>query len=92
MSTLILNAKSKMVPAEDSTECSKPNLPRLELTAAVMANRIASHATLDHPATPVFLWGDSSVALQWIKTGVLDKKVWVANRVLETLQTFTADQ
>ena len=92
VSTLILNAKSKVAPAEDSAECGKPNLPRLELTAAVMAKRIASHAILDHPSTPVFLWGDSSVALQWIKTGVLDKKIWVANRVREILLSSTADQ
>ena len=92
VSTLILNAKSKVAPAEDSAECAKPNLPRLELTAAVMVKRMASHAILDHPATPVYLWGDSSVALQWIKTGVLDKKVWVANRVREILLTSTAYQ
>lgn len=93
VTVMLVNAKSRVAPAEDSGEGeSKANLPRLELVAAVMAKRVADKILEDHPATEVFYWTDSSVAYQWILTGVLDKKIWVANRVREILTTTRPDQ
>lgn len=91
-STLLLNSKSRVAPAEDSAVGGRTNLPRLELTASVMAQRLAVTALEDHPSTEVIFWTDSSVAHQWIRTGFLDKKVWVANRVREILQNSRKEQ
>lgn len=79
----LLASKSKVAPSEDSGDTGKTNLPRLELTSAVMSKRLADKVLAEKPATPVAYWADSSVALQWIRTGHMDKKIWVANRVRE---------
>ena len=88
----LINSKTRVAPSEDSGEEGQGNLPRLELVAAVTAKRLAARILEDHQEMKTTFWTDSSVAHQWIKTGVLDKKVWVANRVREILETTAPSQ
>ena len=93
VSSLLITSKSRVAPAEDSGEGGgATNLPRLELLAAMMSTRLAKKILEDHPSTEVVYWTDSSVAHQWIKTGVLGKKMWVANRLREILTASTLGQ
>ena len=92
ISSTLINSKTRVAPSEDSGEEGHGNLPRLELVAAVTAKRLAARILEDHQEIKTVFWTDSSVAHQWIKTGVLDKKVWVANRVREILETTNPGQ
>ncbi|GFY17145.1 reverse transcriptase domain-containing protein [Trichonephila clavipes] len=77
--TSFITAKSRVSPLKKLT------LPRLELLGAVLASRILKYLTskFKFPISKCFLWGDSSIALHWIKGKASNYKQFVSNRVIE---------
>ena len=79
--------KARVAPMKTLT------VPKLELQAAVLAARLSIDIrnALTIPIQHLFLWSDSTIVLQWLKS--LDKQpIFIANRVSEILETTSADQ
>ena len=73
----LLMGKSRVAPLKAVT------IPRLELTAATVAVKVASilHSELDYPDYTDFYWTDSTVVLGYIKNDAKRFHIYVANRV-----------
>ncbi len=69
-------AKNRVAPLKSLT------LPRLELMAALVGARLATHLQDSLPATNITLWSDSQIVLHWLSTSKTLKK-FIANRVTE---------
>ena len=67
-------AKSRVAPTKELT------LPQLELTAAVIGARLASHLQSQLHLNKVYLWSDSQIVLYWL-CSTKELKPFVANRV-----------
>ena len=74
-STLIM-AKNRVAPLKTIT------LPRLELMAAVIGARLATHIQNSIPVTTIQFWSDSQIVLCWLRSNKPLKR-FVENRVQE---------
>ena len=81
--------KTRVAPMKHHT------IPKLELMAAVTANRIKDLILKEHRISfaSINLWSDSTTVLQWLRNSS-DKKqlTFVANRVAEIPDSSTVDQ
>lgn len=61
------------------------SLPRLELSAALLLALLIekTSSAIDLTDTPIFLWSDSTIVLNWISSPSRKWSVFVANRVGE---------
>jgi hypothetical protein len=77
----LLMAKARVAPVKTLT------IPKLELTAAVLAVRVAKYIlkTFEKEVTfkSIHLWDDSQITLSWILNNDEHKNLYVANRVEE---------
>ena len=69
-------------------------IPKLELMAAVTANRIKDLILKEHRISfaSINLWSDSTTVLQWLRNSDKKQPTFVANRVAEILDNSTVDQ
>ncbi|XP_033745623.1 uncharacterized protein LOC117331137 [Pecten maximus] len=74
--TSFVMAKTRVAPLKNST------IPLLELMAAVIRARLASHITSSFKSYRVILWSDSQITLSWLSSSK-QLKTFVANRVKE---------
>lgn len=72
-------AKSRVAPLKPTS------IPRLELQAALVGARLAKYlkTSLDIQFEQTFLWSDSEIVLNWIRTSSCRFKVYVAQRLGE---------
>ncbi|XP_043474380.1 uncharacterized protein LOC122506331 [Leptopilina heterotoma] len=73
----LICAKTKVAPLKRIT------IPRMELTAAQLLTRLMIYVqnTLELSNSPVFMWTDSQVTLNWIQSHPSQWKDYVRNRV-----------
>jgi len=74
--TSLVMAKNRISPLKTIT------LPRLELMAAVIGARLASHIQTSLDITTIQFWSDSQIVLHWLKS-TKPLKRFVLNRVKE---------
>lgn len=86
-SSRLLTAKSRVAPVKRVT------LPRLELCAAITLARLTTKTLAATTKIPheLYFWGDSTIALSWIRGESCQWKTFVANRVSE-IQSLTDKQ
>ncbi len=81
-STTLIMSKTKVAPLKSIT------IPRLELCSAHLLSKLLVHVieALDVPLlSQVFAWTDSSIVLGWLNSDPGELKMFVANRVAETV-------
>ena len=78
-SSLVM-AKTRVAPLKNLT------LPQLELMAAVIGSRLATHIQQTLEITNIVFWSDSSIVLHWLKS-TKPLKRFVANRVNEITES-----
>ncbi|XP_071153450.1 uncharacterized protein [Mytilus edulis] len=78
--TTLVMAKSRVAPVKNLT------LPQLELMAAVIGTRLASHVKSTFECKNVFFWSDSCIVLHWLKSSKPLKR-FIANRVREITES-----
>ena len=73
----LLCSRSRVAPLQTQT------IPRLELCAMLLLANLYQQAvkSLDEKVDSVYLWSDSSIALNWVNTPPNQLKTFVANRV-----------
>lgn len=83
---VLVTARIKVAPIKPVA------LSRLELCAATLLARLASHVqtVLRLREAPLHFWSDSTIALGWIKDYPFCWKIYVANRVAEIQTTIPA--
>ncbi|TNN12510.1 Gag-Pol polyprotein [Schistosoma japonicum] len=76
----LILAKARVAPLKVQT------IPRLELTAAVLAARVGSQlqTELDRELADVVFWTDSTIVLNYIRNESSQRKTFVVNRVSTT--------
>ncbi|XP_055909038.1 uncharacterized protein LOC129943861 [Eupeodes corollae] len=93
ITTSFLCAKNRVAPLKMDGS-SELTLPKLELTAALIAARL--HAYLQRclklASAKYFLWTDSNIALNWIQGDVQRWQPYVQNRVDEIRRLTTVSQ
>ena len=85
VSCALIAGKSRLAPIKPTT------IPRLELTAAMVASRVKSHIVeeLDVGDISVTMWTDSAIVLAYIKNTKSRFKPFIANR-LTTIHDLTS--
>ena len=76
--SFLVCSKSRVAPVSSNTM----TLPRLELCAALLLAQLVTTAkkALQIAFSKVYLWSDSTIALQWIKTEPHTQPTFIANR------------
>ena len=79
--SFLVCSKSIVAPVSSSTM----TLPRLELCAALLLAQLVTTTkkALQIAFNKVYLWSDSTIALQWIKTEPHTQPTFIANRIAE---------
>ena len=69
-------------------------IPKLELMAAVTANRIKDLILKEHRilCASIYMWSGSTTVLQWLRNSGKKQPTFFANRVAEILDSSTVDQ
>jgi hypothetical protein len=85
----LMMSKARVAPIKTLT------VPQLELTAAVIASRLANHiiSSLQNEANTIQLhmWSDSQIVLHWIRSNKILPK-FVSNRVKQIIELTKPDQ
>ena len=83
-----LMGKAKVAPLRQTT------IPRLELQAALYAARLKKtiEDEMDFKLDKIFLWGDSTTVLSWIKNFKLKQKMYIGNRIAEIRDITSTNQ
>lgn len=81
---MYLCSKNRVAPLKNDNSMEL-TLPKLELTAALIAARLANflNANLNSTFDRTYLWSDSQITLQWISNDDRKFKPYVAHRVRE---------
>ncbi|XP_035907255.1 uncharacterized protein LOC118509982 [Anopheles stephensi] len=84
----LVGGKAKVAPLKPLT------IPKLELQACVLGARFLLYTQEHHPikAKRRVLWSDSTVALSWIRADPRNYKPFVAHRVVELLESTSANE
>ena len=79
--SFLVCSKSRVAPVSSSTI----PLPHLELCAALLLAQLVTTTkkALQITFSKVYLWSDSTIALQWIKTEPHTQPTFIANRIAE---------
>ncbi|XP_075264725.1 uncharacterized protein LOC142356827 [Convolutriloba macropyga] len=80
--------KTRVAPVKHHT------IPKLELMAALTGNRLKDTIMKEHSIHfhKVFMWPDSTTAIQWIRSSNGKQPTFDENRVAEILDTSTVDE
>lgn len=83
--TVFIMAKSRIAPIKQ-----KLTLPRLELSGALTAAKLAKHLQklFSLPDENIYLWSDSMIVIHWIQSSPERWKMFVKNRVV-TIHSLT---